>query len=61
MSVADLLELAGALAMIVGASWAVALLAPAPFGWPAGLVVFGVLVVVVAWLNERNGAGGGEA
>lgn len=54
MRLVEWLELAGALAVIVGLAWITALFAPASMAWSTGLIVFGVLVLLFSWLIDRR-------
>lgn len=60
MSVAEVVELVGTLALIVGVSLMAAVLVPQWIAWPVGLVLFGVSMLGFAWLIERAKAGGEE-
>lgn len=60
MSVAEVLELVGTLAVIVGAALMAAALVPPWMSWPIGLLLGGVLLLGFAWLIERAKGGGGE-
>jgi len=57
MSVGDVVELVGALLLVVAASWAVAVLLPG-WEWPAALAVAGVGLLVVSALMDRARGGG---
>jgi len=60
MTVAEVLELVGTLAVIVGVSLVVAVLVPPWLSWQVGLILGGVLLLGFAWLIERAKGGGGE-
>ena len=60
MTVAEVLELVGTLAVIVGVALMAAVLVPPWMSWPIGLGLAGVLLLGFAWLIERAKGGGGE-
>lgn len=60
----ELLELAGALALVLGVAWAVGVAVPSPWSWPAGAVTGGLgLLLLGQWVyfarTARRGGGGG--
>jgi hypothetical protein len=58
MSLVELLELAAALAIVVGIAWAAAVLVPAVWAWPAALGMAGVLLLVLSMVIDRKGGAG---
>ena len=60
MTIAEVLELVGTLAVIVGAALMVAVIVPPWMSWPIGLLLGGVLLLGFAWLIERAKGGGEE-
>ncbi len=58
MSLVELLELAAALAIVVGIAWAVAVLVPAVWAWPVALGMAGVLLLVLSMVIDRKGGAG---
>lgn len=61
MSVSEVLELAGALVIVVALGLAAAAVVPPAFVWSAGMAVVGVGLIVLSLLMERaaNRGGGG--
>lgn len=45
--VEELVELVGALVLIVGMAWALAAAVPAPMSWPVGLIAGGLLLLAL--------------
>lgn len=60
MTLPEVLETVGALVVVVALGWLLALVVPAPFGAPCGVLLAGVLVFVLSIVAERAaGAKGG--
>lgn len=50
MTLAQVLELAGVVLLLAGIAWLLGVLLPVPFGWPAGVALFGAGLVLAAYL-----------
>lgn len=59
MSLVEVLELVAVLAIIVAASWALALLVPSTWSWPVAVGTFGVGLLLFSLVVDRTKGGKG--